>query len=143
MLAHTFKIDQKQYFTKFFILVGEPLSCDQRKSEGEGVVSDDGSKTEKREQMRERFLNNYLSQLERETGGRGGDPTQVWLSQTQQRLSSAETPGREKCTPPQNETLGSLSFWLILCDYKLISQLMTKFTVHATNFFFHLMTQTK
>ena len=88
--------------------MGEPLSCDQRKSEGEGVVSDDGSKTEKREQMRERFLNNSLSQLERETRGWGGDPTQVWLSQTQQRLSSAETPRWKKCTPPQNEIIGSL-----------------------------------
>ena len=108
MFAHTLKIDQKQSFTNYLILVGEPLSCDQRKSEGEGVVSDDGSKTEKRKQMRERFLNNSLSQLERETRGWGGDPTQVWLSQTQQRLSSAETPGRKKCTPPQNEIIGSL-----------------------------------
>ena len=94
--------------------MGEPVSCDQRKSEG--VVSLDGSKTEKREQMREGLLNGSLPQPEREACGRGRDPAQVRLSQTQQRLSSAETPRRQKCSTPQNETIGSFrsfdSIWL-------------------------------
>ena len=75
--------------------VGEPVSCDQRKSGG--VISLNGSKTEKREQMR---ADDSLPQPEREAGGRGRDPAQVRLPQTHQRLSSAETPRRQKCASP-------------------------------------------
>ena len=85
--------------------MGEPLSFDQSQSEGEGVVSDDGPKTEKRKHIQ--APNDPFPQLERETCGSGGDPTQVWLPQTQQGLSPPETSGREKCTSPKNEILGS------------------------------------
>ena len=85
--------------------MGEPVPRDQRKEEG--VVSLDGSKTEEREQMRAN--SSPLPQPQREARGRGGAPAQVRLSQTHQRLSSAETPRRQKCTTPENETIDSFS----------------------------------
>ena len=84
----------------------EPLPCDQSESEGEGVISNDGPKTKKRKHIL--ALHNPFPQLEREACGWGGDPAQVWLSQTQQGLPSPEASGREKCTSPKNETIGSV-----------------------------------
>ena len=96
--------------------MGEPLSFDQSQSEGEGVFSLDGPKTEKRKHIQ--APNDPFPQLERETCGSGGDPAQVWLSQTQQGLSPPETSGREKCTSPKNETL--ISFFGLYSPHESI-----------------------
>ena len=56
------------------ISVGKPLPCDQ--SESERLPA-----TEKREREQEGSGDVSLPQLERETGGEGGHPTQVWQIQ--------------------------------------------------------------
>ena len=59
--------------------MGKPLPCDQ--SESERLFSVDFPATEKREREQEGSGDVSLPQLERETGGEGGHPTQVWQIQ--------------------------------------------------------------
>ena len=67
------------------ISVGKPLPCDQ--SESERLVSVDDPATEKREREQEGSGDVSLPQLERETGGEGGHPTQVWQIQKYKNIT--------------------------------------------------------